>query len=45
VASGDSELDDMQLTRNGRTMVYTEQTGVSPTEIYRAASSGGARWR
>jgi len=42
VASGDSELDDMQLTRNGRTMVYTQQTGVSPTEIYRAASSGGA---
>jgi dipeptidyl aminopeptidase/acylaminoacyl peptidase len=41
VASGDSELDDMQLTRNGRTMVYTQQTGVSPTEIYRAASSGG----
>jgi dipeptidyl aminopeptidase/acylaminoacyl peptidase len=41
VASGDSELDDMQLTRNGRTMVYTQQTGASPTEIYRAASSGG----
>jgi dipeptidyl aminopeptidase/acylaminoacyl peptidase len=41
VASGDSELDDMQLTRNGRTMIYTQQTGVSPTEIYRAASSGG----
>jgi dipeptidyl aminopeptidase/acylaminoacyl peptidase len=42
VASGDGELDDMQLTHNSRTMVYTEQTGVSPTEIYRAASSGGA---
>jgi dipeptidyl aminopeptidase/acylaminoacyl peptidase len=42
VASGDSELDDMQLARNGRTMVYTQQTGVSPAEIYRAASSGGA---
>jgi dipeptidyl aminopeptidase/acylaminoacyl peptidase len=42
VASGDGELDDMQLTRNGRTMVYTEQTGVAPTEIFRAASSGGA---
>lgn len=42
VASGDSELDDMQLTRNGKTMVYTQQTGVSPVEIYRASSAGGA---
>ena len=41
VASGESELDDMQLTRNGKTMVYTQQTGTSPVEIYRAASSGG----
>ncbi len=42
VASGDSELDDMQLTHDGKTMVYTQQTGVSPIEIYRASSSGGA---
>ena len=42
VASGDSELDDMQLTRDGKTMVYTQQSGVSPVEIYRAASAGGA---
>ncbi len=42
MASGDSELDDMQLTRDGKTMVYTQQTGVSPVEIYRASSSGGA---
>ncbi len=41
-ASGDSELDDMQFTRDGKTMVYTQQTGTSPVEIYRAASSGGA---
>jgi dipeptidyl aminopeptidase/acylaminoacyl peptidase len=41
VASGDNELDDMQLTRDGKTMVYTQQTGVSPTEIYRASSAGG----
>jgi len=40
-ASGDNELDDMQLTRNGRTMVYTQQSGVSPVEIYRASSTGG----
>jgi dipeptidyl aminopeptidase/acylaminoacyl peptidase len=41
VASGDSELDDMQLTRNGKTMVYTQQSGVSPVEIFRASSTGG----
>jgi dipeptidyl aminopeptidase/acylaminoacyl peptidase len=41
-ASGDNELDDMQLTKNGRTMVYTQHSGVSPVEIYRASSSGGA---
>ena len=41
-ASGESELDDMQLTRNGKTMVYTQQSGVAPVEIYRAASTGGA---
>jgi dipeptidyl aminopeptidase/acylaminoacyl peptidase len=41
VASGDNELDDMQLTRDGKTMVYTQQNGVSPVEIYRASSSGG----
>jgi dipeptidyl aminopeptidase/acylaminoacyl peptidase len=41
-ASGDGELDDMQFTHDGKTMVYTEQTGVSPTEIFRAASTGGA---
>jgi dipeptidyl aminopeptidase/acylaminoacyl peptidase len=40
-ATGDGELDDMQLTRNGRTMVYTQQSGVSPVEIYRGSSSGG----
>jgi dipeptidyl aminopeptidase/acylaminoacyl peptidase len=42
VASGDNELDDMQLTRDGKTMVYTQQNGVSPVEIYRASSTGGA---
>ena len=41
IASGDSELDDMALARDGKTMVYTQQTGESPVEIYRAASSGG----
>ncbi|MGA2117989.1 MAG: S9 family peptidase [Bryobacteraceae bacterium] len=40
--SGDSELDDMQLSADGKTMVYTQQTGAAPLEIYRGASSGGA---
>jgi dipeptidyl aminopeptidase/acylaminoacyl peptidase len=38
---GDSELDDMQLSADGKTMVYSQQTGTAPLEIYRAASSGG----
>lgn len=41
VASGDAELDDMQLTRDGKMMVYTQQSGISPIEIYRVASTGG----
>lgn len=40
-ASGDSVLDEMQLSRDGRIMVYTQQTGASPAEIYRASSQGG----
>lgn len=39
--SGDSHLDDMQLTPGGRTMVYTAQSGSAPTEIFRASSAGG----
>jgi dipeptidyl aminopeptidase/acylaminoacyl peptidase len=42
VASGDSELDDMQLAHDGKTMVYTEQSGIAPTEVMRVSSSGGA---
>jgi dipeptidyl aminopeptidase/acylaminoacyl peptidase len=41
-ASGDSHLDDMQLTRDSKTMVYVQVTGSSPAEIYRASSGGGA---
>jgi dipeptidyl aminopeptidase/acylaminoacyl peptidase len=41
VASGDSELDDMQLTHDGKTMVYTQQSGISPVEIFRVNSTGG----
>jgi len=38
---GDGEFDDMQLSADGKTMVYTQQTGSAPVEIYRASSSGG----
>jgi dipeptidyl aminopeptidase/acylaminoacyl peptidase len=40
--SGDNHADDMQLTRDGREIVYTMQSGSQPTEIYRGAASGGA---
>ncbi len=39
--SGDSELDAMQLTSDNKVMIYTEQNGARPIEIYRAYSSGG----
>jgi dipeptidyl aminopeptidase/acylaminoacyl peptidase len=41
VAQGDNVLDDMLLTHDGKTMVYTAMTGTAPTEIYRVSSSGG----
>lgn len=40
-ASGDSTIDDVQLTADGKTMVFTEQSGAKPVEIYRVGSSGG----
>jgi dipeptidyl aminopeptidase/acylaminoacyl peptidase len=39
--SAPSTVDDMQLTLDGKTMIYTEQTGSSPTEIFRTSSEGG----
>ncbi|MCC7173740.1 MAG: S9 family peptidase [Bryobacterales bacterium] len=42
VAGGASTLDDIQLTADGKTMVYTEHSASSPVEIFRASSSGGA---
>ncbi len=41
VISGPSSLDDVQFTSDGRTMIYTQETGSQPAEIYRANSSGG----
>src|SRR5579862_8739540 len=42
VVSGASTFDDMKLTSDAKTMIYTGQSGSAPTEIYRASSSGGA---
>jgi hypothetical protein len=41
VVSGASTLDDMKLTSDGKTMIYTGQSGSAPTEIYRASSAAG----
>jgi len=40
--SGDSHLDDMQFSPDGKTMIYTEQNGSRPVEIFRANSAGGS---
>ncbi len=39
---GNGHLGDVQLTRDGKTMVYSGHSGSSPVEIFRAASTGGA---
>ena len=41
IVTGPSSLDDVQFTSDGRTMIYTEQSGSRPTEIFRATSAGG----
>ena len=41
VISGPSSLDDLQFTSDGRTMIYTAESGSSPAEIFRVNSSGG----
>jgi dipeptidyl aminopeptidase/acylaminoacyl peptidase len=39
---GNNVLDDMQFTKDGRTIVFTRQSGDSPVEICKASSGGGA---
>ncbi len=41
IFSGDSFVDELQLSPDGKTVVFTEQTGARPSEIF-AAQSGGA---
>ncbi len=40
--SGANTLDDVQFTGDGKTMVFTRQSGSAPTEICRASSGGTA---
>ena len=42
MTQGSTHVDDLQFSSDGRTLVYTEVTGSSPTEIYKASSGGGA---
>jgi len=40
--SGASTLDDMQFSPDGKTIVFTQQSGSAPVELYKATSAGGA---
>ncbi len=42
IVAGDSSLDDVQFNSDGSFMIYTEQSGSRPTEIFRASSTGGS---
>ncbi|HLH00461.1 MAG TPA: S9 family peptidase [Bryobacteraceae bacterium] len=41
IVSGPHTFDDMQFSSDGKTMIYSGQSGSAPTELYRASSSGG----
>ncbi len=41
IVAGAFSVDDLQMTSDGKTLVFTEQTASRPSEIY-AAQSGGA---
>jgi dipeptidyl aminopeptidase/acylaminoacyl peptidase len=41
ITSDNMTLDDMQLSPDGKVMVYSGQSGSHPTEIYRVTSAGG----
>ena len=42
IVAGSSHMDDPQFTPDGRAMIYAENSGSAPNEIFRASSSGGA---
>ncbi len=41
IISGASSLDDVQFTPDGSTMIYTQQSGSKPVEIFRATAGSG----
>ena len=41
IISGSLSLDDVQFTPNGETMIYTQQSGSKPAEIFRATAGSG----
>ncbi|HZH84724.1 MAG TPA: S9 family peptidase, partial [Phototrophicaceae bacterium] len=42
IAQGPSSIGDVQLTRDGRTMIYTEQSGSKPAGIEKRVSGGAS---
>ncbi len=42
VVPGASTAGDMQFTPDGRTMIYSDQSGAKPVELYTAAAAGGS---
>jgi len=42
IISGASSVDDVQFNSANTFMIYTEQSGSHPTEIFRVSSSGGS---
>src|SRR5271165_103727 len=41
IISGASTLDDVQFTADGDTMIYTQQSGSKPVEIFKATAGSG----
>jgi dipeptidyl aminopeptidase/acylaminoacyl peptidase len=41
IISGPSTLDDVQFSPDGETMIYTQQSGSKPTEIFKATAGAG----
>ena len=42
IISGDSSVDDVQFNSANTFMIYTEESGSHPAEIFRVSSSGGS---
>ncbi|HPT27952.1 MAG TPA: S9 family peptidase [Bryobacteraceae bacterium] len=42
IVQGASTVGDLQFSADGKILIYSEATGASPSEIYKASSTGGA---